>query len=161
MEKVIQVTRVFAATPEQVWKTWTEAELVKRWWGPDIFTCPLARMDVREGGISLVAMRAPQQMGGADIFSIWAYKKVVPHQRLEFIQNLADANGNKMDPSALGMPPDFPEDILTVVVLKDLGNGSTEITVTEHADMGQMTKFAQMGLEQSIDKMGKIFTPAG
>jgi uncharacterized protein YndB with AHSA1/START domain len=36
MEKVIQVTRIFTATPEQVWKTWTEAELVKRWWGPDV-----------------------------------------------------------------------------------------------------------------------------
>jgi hypothetical protein len=57
----------------------------------------------------------------------------------------------------LGMPPDFPEDIRTLVTFKELDKGRTEMTVTEFADMGQMTKFAQMGLEQSIAKMDAIF----
>ena len=78
-------------------------------------------------------------------------------QRIEFIQNLADKDGNKMNPLKLGMPADFPEDIRTVVTFMKLGNNRTGMTVTEHADMGTMSKFAQMGLEQSVDKMVAIF----
>jgi hypothetical protein len=62
-----------------------------------------------------------------------------------------------MNPVALGMPPDFPQDIRTLVTFKELGKGKTEMTVTEFADMGQMAKFAQMGLEQSIAKMDAIY----
>lgn len=157
MEKVVQVTRVYPATIAQVWATWTEPELIKRWWGPALFTCPQARIDFREGGVSLVAMQAPEQMGNVVFYSIWEYKKIIPQQRIELIQNLADSAGNKMKPVQLNMPADFPEDVLTVITFKDLGNGKTELTVTEHADFGQMSHFAQLGLEQSLDKMGSIW----
>ncbi len=43
-------------------------------------------MDFREGGTSPVCMRAPQEMGGQDMDSTWAYQKIVPMQRIEFIQ---------------------------------------------------------------------------
>ena len=76
---------------------------------------------------------------------------------IEFVQNLADKDGNKMPPTKVGMPPDFPEDIRTVVLFKKLGANQTEMTVTEYADMGQMAEFAKMGLEQSLDKIGVIF----
>ena len=55
------VTRVFDAPVEQVWNAWVEPEMVKQWWGPTGFTCPLAEMDFREGGTSLVCMRAPKE----------------------------------------------------------------------------------------------------
>ena len=50
------VTRVFDAPVEAVWKAWTDAEQVKKWWGPDGFTAPVAKLDFREGGTSLVCM---------------------------------------------------------------------------------------------------------
>ena len=156
MEKVITVTRIFNAAPELVWKTWTEPELVKRWWGPDRFTCPSAEIHFREGATSLVCMRGPKEFPG-DFYSIWTYTKIIPFQRIEFIQNLADASGKKMDPVMVGMPPDFPEDIKTVVLFKEIGKDKTEMTVTEYADMGQTSRFAQMGLEQSIEKMAALF----
>ncbi|MEO5999368.1 MAG: SRPBCC domain-containing protein [Chitinophagaceae bacterium] len=157
MKNQIVVTRIFNAPVELVWKIWTDPELVMRWWGPDKFTCPTADIDLREGGISLVCMRAPTNMGGRDMYSIWNYKKIIPMQHIEFVQNLSDKTGNKMDPVKLGMPSDFPIDIRTVVTFKDLGNNKTEMTVTEYADMGQMANFAKMGLEQCADKMVAIF----
>jgi uncharacterized protein YndB with AHSA1/START domain len=158
MQSSVIVSRIFNASIEEVWKVWTEPELVKQWWGPDKFTCPLAEIDFREGGTSLVCMRAPKEFGGQDMFSIWTYKNIVLHERIEFIQNLADKNGKKQSPVALGMPPDFPEDIRTVVTFKKLAKNKTEMTVIEYANFGQMTKFAQMGLEQSLDKAVSIFT---
>ena len=41
-------TRVFDAPLERVWEAWTDSEDIKRWWGPNHFTCPVAKMDVRE-----------------------------------------------------------------------------------------------------------------
>ena len=150
------VTRVFAAPIELVWEAWTDPEYVMRWWGPDHFTSPSALIDFREGGTSLVCMRAPKDFGGQDMYSTWVYKKIVPLERIEFIQNLADKDGNPIDPAEIGMPPEFPRDMHTVVTFKGLGDGKTEMTVTEYnmpsADT-ELGKNAELGLNQSLDKL--------
>jgi uncharacterized protein YndB with AHSA1/START domain len=158
MAKQIEVTRTFNAPVEMVWEVWVDPELVKRWWGPKHFISPVAKIDFREGGKSIVSMKAPNEMGGREFYSIWEYVKIIPLQTIVFIQNLADKDGNKTDPTSVGMPPDFPIDIKTVVNFKRIGNNKTEMTVTEYADMGSMTNFAQLGLEQSLDKMALIFS---
>ncbi|MBS1597545.1 MAG: SRPBCC domain-containing protein [Bacteroidetes bacterium] len=158
MQKELVVSRVFNAPLEHVWRVWTDPDLIMRWWGPDKFTCPYANIDFREGGKSVVCMRAPKDFGGQDIYSVWEYRKIEPMKNIEFIQNLADKNGNKMQPVQLGMPPDFPEDLRTVVTFKQLAKDKIEMTVTEYADFGQMSHFAKLGLEQSMDKMVAIFS---
>ena len=97
-------------------------------------------------------------MGGQEFYSIWVYVKIIPLEMIEFIQSLSDKDGNKTDPTKLGMPSDFPKDIKTVVTFREVANGKTEMTVTEYADMGQTSNFAQLGLEQSLDKMATIFS---
>jgi uncharacterized protein YndB with AHSA1/START domain len=156
MAKQIEVTRIFDAPVAMVWKLWTDPELVKRWWGPKHFISPIARLDVRVGSISLVSMKAPAAMGGVEWFSVWEYLKIIPLQTIEFVQSLADAAGNKKDPAALGMPADFPKDILTVVHFEILSAHQTSMTVTEYAEFGSISNFAQTGLEQSMDKMLEI-----
>jgi uncharacterized protein YndB with AHSA1/START domain len=42
--------RTFDAPREQVWKAFTDPELVPRWWGPHGTTTTVAEMDVRPGG---------------------------------------------------------------------------------------------------------------
>jgi uncharacterized protein YndB with AHSA1/START domain len=64
-----------------------------QWWGSNGFASPSAEIDFREGGTSLVCMRAPKELGGQDLFSTWTYKKIVPMELIEFIQNLADKDG--------------------------------------------------------------------
>ena len=157
------ITRVFDAPLELVWKAWTDPEYVMRWWGPDHFTSPSAKIDLREGGTSIVCMRAPQEFGGQDMYSTWQYQKIVPMERIEFIQNLADKHGNRIDPTQLGMPSDFPRDTRTVVTFKDLGNGRTEMTVTEYGMPAADTEIgrnAEVGLNQSLDKMAASFARA-
>lgn len=154
------VTRTFNAPVKLVWKAWTEPEYIMKWWGPDYFTSPNAKIDFREGGTSLVCMRAPADFGGMDMYSTWVYQKIVPMQSIEFIENLSDENGNLIDPAVFGMPPEFPRDTRTVVTFKDLKNGKTEMTVTQYnmpATDTEMGKNAELGLNQSIDKMAAIF----
>lgn len=157
MAKQIEVTKIFNAPVEMVWKVWTDAELIKRWWGPKHFSSPVAKIDFREGGKSIVSMLAPKEMGGQEFYSIWVYQKIILLQTIEFIQSLADEGGNKTDPTKVGMPADFPADIRTVVTFREMAAGKTEMTVTEYAEFGTISNFAQIGLEQSLDKMAVIF----
>jgi pimeloyl-ACP methyl ester carboxylesterase/uncharacterized protein YndB with AHSA1/START domain len=148
-------TCTFNAPLEDVWKAFTKPEYVMQWWGPNGFTCPLAKIDFREGGTSLVCMRSPQF---GDMYSIWQYKAIDPMKRIEYIHNLADKDGNKIDPATIGMPADFPQDMRNDVVFKNLGNGKTEITITEYDwPEGQMKEMSKIGMEQCLDKMAAIF----
>ena len=152
MEKSITVKRIFDAEHQDVWKLWSESENVMKWWGPDHFTCPLARLDFREGGVSLVAMKYPKEMGEQTSYCIWFYTIIIPFKRIEYRQNLSDKNGLKQNPVSLDMPPDFPVDVRTVVEFNPLESEKTEVIMTEYADFGQMTHFAILGLEQCMDK---------
>lgn len=145
------VTRVVDAPVGQVWQAWTDAEQVRRWWGPTGFTCPLARIDLREGGTSLVAMRSP---AGQDLYNTWSYRSIVPHQRLEFIQNFADEHGNKLTPASIGLPAEIPQDVRNLVTFKALGEHGTELTVTEYGyPSDQILELSKAGLEQVLDKL--------
>jgi uncharacterized protein YndB with AHSA1/START domain len=145
------VTRVVDAPVGQVWQAWTDPEQVRRWWGPTGFTCPLARIDLREGGTSLVAMRSP---AGQDLYNTWSYRSIVPHQRLEFIQNFADEYGNKLAPASIGLPAEIPQDVRNVVTFKAMGEHRTEMTVTEYGyPSDQILELSKAGLEQVLDKL--------
>jgi uncharacterized protein YndB with AHSA1/START domain len=155
------VTGVFDAPLEIVWKAWVEPERVKQWWGPEGFTCPVAKIDFREGGTSLVCMRAPKEFGGQDMYNTWTYQKIVPMKRFVYILRFADKDGNRMDPAKQGLPPEMPKEVRNEVSFKDLGNDKTEMTVTEYDwPLGQMMKMSKMGLEQCLDKMAASFAKA-
>jgi uncharacterized protein YndB with AHSA1/START domain len=148
--KDLVVTRTFNAPVAEVWKYWAESEGVKKWWGPTGFTAPLARMDFREGGTSLVCMRAPN---GQEFYNTWTYRKIEPLIKIEFILGWADKDGHKADPVKMGLPPDIPQEVRHVVTFKDVG-GKTELTVTEYGyKSDQMLDLSKQGLEQCLDKM--------
>ena len=158
--RTLVVSRVFSAPIDLAWRTWIDPELVMQWWGPDFFTCPFAKMDVREGGKSIVCMRAPKEYGGQDMFSAWSYRKVVPMKSLEFIQFMVDKDGNRLDPKKLGLPADFPGETRTIVTFEALNSEQTRMVVSQF-DMptseSELGRNAELGLNQSVDKMQAIF----
>jgi len=83
------------------------------------------------------------------------FKAITPMERLEFTTSLSDKDGNKIDPALLGMPPDFPREMRTVVVFKAKGE-LTELTITEYDwPVGQMMVYSYAGMHQSLDKLGE------
>jgi uncharacterized protein YndB with AHSA1/START domain len=154
----VAVTRLFDAPVEQVWAAWTEGTEVMKWWGPAPFTCPEARMDVREGGASVVSMRSPD---GFEIWMRWDYATVIPNVRMEYSQNMCDRDGNLIDPTSIGMPAEFPRDVATIVTLTPR-DGRTEMTITEHTTTSQaLMDGSQQGLEMCIDQMAVTFRASG
>jgi uncharacterized protein YndB with AHSA1/START domain len=153
------LTRTFDAPVDDVWRAWTESELVKRWWGPTGFTAPLAEMDVREGGTSRVCMRAPAEFGGQDLYNTWTYGTVIPMERLEFVHAFSDADRNPVEPADLNLPPGIPRDVPHLVTFTAVGDGRTELMVRESGyASAEVAAFSRGGMEQCLDKMAAIFT---
>jgi uncharacterized protein YndB with AHSA1/START domain len=48
--QTIVMSRVFSATPDRLWRIYTDPALVSRWWGPRALTTVVDTMDVRVGG---------------------------------------------------------------------------------------------------------------
>lgn len=150
------ITRTLESPVDLVWKAWSDSNLVKRWWGPNGFTSPVAKMDFWEGGVTLVCMRSPD---GQDMYNTWTYQKIEPMKRIEFIQNFSDKDGNKLDPVEMGLPPGIPKDVPHVITFKDLGNGKTEMTVSEYGYASvEIVELSKAGMNQCIDKMAASLT---
>jgi uncharacterized protein YndB with AHSA1/START domain len=150
--KDVHVTRMFDAPVQRVWKALSDPELVMRWWGPNYFSSPSCSMDFREGGRSILCMRSPD---GIDMYNSWEYQKIVPLERIEFVQRLCDKDGGPIDPASIGVSADFPAEVRSILTLKKMG-AKTEMTIVEYGfPDSQLYEFAVMGLEQSLEKMAQ------
>lgn len=149
----IVIRRIIEAPIDAAWAAWTEPEHVKRWWGPKYYSSPWCRIDLREGGSYLFCMKAPPEQGGAESYTGGTYTRIVPKRLLEFTQTIADRDGNPLDPSQAGAPPEFPKEMRTTVELEELGE-LTRLTVTIRGwTMSQMFVFAFAGWHQQMDKL--------
>lgn len=150
------VTRIIDAPVELVWKAWTVPEHVMRWWGPKYYTSPSCKIDLREGGKFLFCMRAPQDQGGQDMYNSGVYLKIVSRERLEFTMSMADKEGNVIDPTSVGLPPEFPKELRMVVAFRSIKGEMTELTVTQYDwPVSPFFVFAYAGMQQSIDKLAE------
>jgi uncharacterized protein YndB with AHSA1/START domain/predicted enzyme related to lactoylglutathione lyase len=152
----VTVTRVLDAPVEEAWTAWTQPERVMRWWGPTGFTSPRAELDVREGGTSLVCMRAPADYGGQDLYNTWTYRAVVPPERLEFELGFTDADRAPLP--AESIPPGVPRAVRHEITLRPVGDGRTELTVREFGyRTAEARDVSRVALEQCLDKMVAMF----
>lgn len=149
----IVLVRTFDAPVEVVWRAWSDSDQVVRWWGPKCYTCPSAKTDFREGGRFVWAMRAPKEQGGGDMYTSGVYHKIVPLQRIEFTQGLSDADGQRIDPTQIGMPADFPNEIPTVVMFKPVAGKTTVTVVESNWAEGQMRDYSEAGMSECLDKL--------
>jgi uncharacterized protein YndB with AHSA1/START domain len=149
--------RTFAAPVSEVWKAWTEGDYIREWWGPSGFTAPVAEMDVREGGTSLVAMRAPDEMGGFEHFNTWNYRQIVREVRLEFMSRFSDRQGNAIDPASVGIPPGIPKEVPHVLTFASRRDGGTDFTVTEYGYTSpDVVELSRAGMDQCLDKLDSL-----
>lgn len=78
----LTLTRSYNASPEKVWRAWTDAEAMKQWWRPeDTFSTPLAEADVRVGGRFRILMKDSK---GEEFDVSGIYREVIPNRKLVF-----------------------------------------------------------------------------
>jgi uncharacterized protein YndB with AHSA1/START domain len=107
------LTRLIDASPQKLYRAWTEPELLKQWFAPKPYTTPSAELDVRPGGGSVIVMRGPD---GNDMRLPGVYLEVVPNRRLV----LTDAYVTAWEPSA--------KPFMTVIVTFEEEAGKTRYT---------------------------------
>jgi len=146
------ITRIFDAPRELVWKAWTEPERVKRWWGPEGFTAPFIRIDLRVGGTYLYCMQSPE---GRDYWRTGVYREIVPPKRIVCTDSFSDEKGNVAPASHYGMGADWPLALVVTVTFEEEG-GRTTFTL-RHAGFpsDEMRNLAKTGWDTSLDKLAE------
>lgn len=80
-ELSLTLVRIFDAPPSLVFRVWSTAEHVVRWWGPNNFSVPSMKIDFRVNGAWRGCIRAPD---GREYWASGAYREIVPPERLVF-----------------------------------------------------------------------------
>src|SRR5579885_1381826 len=86
----LKLSRVLHARRETVFRAWCEPEHVKRWFAPETFTVPEARIEPRVGGTFDLSMRSP---AGEEHAIRGRIIELVPDTRLVIDMNIADSAG--------------------------------------------------------------------
>lgn len=118
--------RIFDAPRELVWRTWTEPELLSRWYGPNIETI-IHRLDVKPGGLWLNEMK----WGDTSKYQRAQYTEVIEPEKLVCLISDTDAN---WDIAPNPMMENWPRTLLTTVTFKQEGNRTKMQLVWEPYD---------------------------
>jgi uncharacterized protein YndB with AHSA1/START domain len=89
----IRVSRVFHAPRETVFKAWSSADHVKRWFSPETYSVSDANVAMHVGGPFEVCMRSPR---GEEHWMRGTFVEVVPYTRLVIDMRVADAAGKPL-----------------------------------------------------------------
>jgi uncharacterized protein YndB with AHSA1/START domain len=146
----IMLTRTFDAPRKLVWKAWTKPEQLMRWWGPEGFTSPVCKVDLRMGGKYLFCMRSPD---GKDYWSTGVYREIAEPERIVCTDCFADEKGNVVPAYYYGMPSDWPSELLVTITLEELQGGTRLTLVHVGLPEGEHSRLAAEGWNGSFNKM--------
>jgi uncharacterized protein YndB with AHSA1/START domain len=134
-DRELVLTRIIDATPDKVYRAWSEPDLLKQWFAPAPYTTPVAELDVRAGGANLIVMRGP---GGADMPNQGVYLEVVPGEKIVFTNAYTSA----------WKPSDKP--FMTVILtFEPEAGGKTRYTArVRHWSVADREQHEQMGFHQ-------------
>jgi uncharacterized protein YndB with AHSA1/START domain len=148
----LMIIRTFDAPREEVFRSFTECDRMKCWWGPRDYSAPSCTMDVREGGRYLNSMRSSD---GHEYWSTGVFREIHAPDRLVMTDCFADENGNVVPASHYGMEGDWPLEMLLTVTLEEQ-DGKTRLTL-RHSGLDKISdadrEDMQQGWSESLDKL--------
>ena len=114
MPGTISLHRVFATTPDKVYRAFTEADALAKWLPPNGFTCTVHHLDAVAGGSHRMSFRnfttgSTHSFGGD-------YLELVPGERLRYTDRFDD--------------PNLPGEAVVTVTLKKVSVG-TEVEIVQ------------------------------
>jgi uncharacterized protein YndB with AHSA1/START domain len=80
-DRTLVLTRLIDATPEKLFRCWTEPELIRQWFAPKPWTTPFAELDLRVGGRSETTMA---DENGVEYPNVGQYLEIVPNEKIVF-----------------------------------------------------------------------------
>ena len=136
-DTTLRLTRVIPATPEEVFRAWTDADEMKEWYCPEGGTVAEAESDPTVGGRYKVAMKMPDGVHVA----YGVYREIDPPRRIAFTWQWEGGDGPKEG------------ETLVTIELRPKGE-ATELVLTHE---GFATADARDGHEQGwASALGKL-----
>lgn len=89
-EEAFTITRHLKAPRELVWKVWTDARHLAKWWGPKGFTWIDGKLDLKPGGKFHYGMSSPD---GKEMWGRFVFHDIAPPERLTFVSSFSDKDG--------------------------------------------------------------------
>ncbi|MBP6898595.1 MAG: SRPBCC family protein [Burkholderiaceae bacterium] len=153
MSTELILERVVPLTPEELWRGWTEPELLKTWFCPRPWQTTLAEIDLRPGGLFRTVMEGPdgERFDGSGCWLV-----VEPPHRLVWTSAL----GPGFAPLAPGAPFVFSCELRF-----DPVEGGTRYTARAvHATAEAAQQHAAMGFHdgwgKALDQLVEVVTAA-
>ena len=148
-----------------VFRAWTDPGMAKKWWGPEGFTAPSIKIDLRVGGKYVFAMRGPEGSEWDKVmYSAGVYKEIVPDKKLVVTDYFSDENGNIMDPAEYGQDADFPKETTVTVLFEEAGKGKTKLSIIypKPATVAQYRAMLKSKMDEgwnsSLNKLESVLT---
>ncbi len=137
-KKSVLVSRVFAASVADVWRAYTEAELLNQWWGPAPWHAETKTMNFAVGGYWLYAMVSPE---GQKHWGRMNYMAIQHHKHFEMEDYFCDESGelDELLPVSSGQ-----------MVFTEMVDGTKVEFKMIYPTEADLQKIVEMGFEQGI-----------
>ncbi len=130
------LSRVFDAPRELVWKAWTHADYIARWWGPKGFSTRVDALDFEEGGAFRYVMVGPD---GTEYPVCGQFQQIVELERIVATDDF------DQDFPTEGMP-ELPTGVVTTTRFEDLGDETRVTLQIAHPTAEQKKVHEDMGV---------------
>lgn len=139
----VTLHRVFSASPEKVYKAFTDADAMASWLPPYGFVCRVERMDVKIGGTYKMTFTnfttgTSHSFGGE-------YLEIKPNELLKYTDLFDD--------------PQLPGKMTTTIELKKVLCGTELLVTQEGIPEAIPTEMCYLGWQESLDKLKRLVEP--
>jgi uncharacterized protein YndB with AHSA1/START domain len=140
------LTAEFEATPERVWRLWSDPRQLERWWGPPTYPATFTSHDLAVGSRVEYHMTGP---GGDQPRGYWDIVEADPPRRLVFQDGFANDDGTPNDA--------FPRTEGRVTI-EAIDGGRTRMSIESlFSSTEAMQQLVAMGMEQGLtEAVGQI-----
>ncbi|MBX2933057.1 MAG: SRPBCC family protein [Ferruginibacter sp.] len=139
----VTLHRVFTATPEKVFRAFTEADALASWLPPYGFTCTVHNIDTKVGGSYHMSF-TNFSTGNAHSFG-GQYLEIKPNEFLKYTDKFDD--------------PNLPGEMITTVTLTKVMCG-TDIKITQEGIPAAIpAEMCYLGWQESLEKLKKLVEP--
>lgn len=148
-QKEIVIVKAFDLPVNLVWQAWTNPDNLKKWWGPNNFTCTYTAIDLKAGGKYLHCMRSKL---GEKIWSTGTYLEIIPYKKLVFTDSFSNSKGHMIPASDLDLPGKWPMILMITLCFEEVGN-ATNLVLTHEGIPSDISDECVRGWNQSLDKL--------
>ncbi len=144
------IKRMFPVSRSTLWRYWTAATEMKKWWSPNYLTTVRAESDPTPGGKIRIDMQEPD--GGIHTAS-GHYTNLKQLERIEFVMSPLDAKGQPLFESHDTITFTATDDNTTELTLNIRLAASTAAAVNFIAGL-------ELGWNQTLDKLTRVLADA-